>query len=112
MRTVEDSCTHLLAHGFSRSSKLNRRHRQSCDRAVRLHQGDARKEEPPERTLPDAGIERIHPVRITVGATMLALFPLAPEGGRSGNLSAMPVPGELLFRLPQGMSQCYMPCLA
>jgi multidrug efflux pump subunit AcrB len=29
-----------------------------------------------ERALPDAGIQRIRPVMITVGATILALFPL------------------------------------
>ena len=34
-----------------------------------------------ERALPDAGIERIRPVLITVSATILALFPLALEGG-------------------------------
>jgi len=39
------------------------------------------KGEPLERALPDAGIERIRPVMITVGATILALFPLAIEGG-------------------------------
>jgi AcrB/AcrD/AcrF family len=39
------------------------------------------KAEPLERALPDAGIERIRPVMITVGATILALFPLALEGG-------------------------------
>jgi multidrug efflux pump subunit AcrB len=33
------------------------------------------------RALPDAGIERIRPVMITVAATILALFPLALEGG-------------------------------
>ena len=48
------------------------------------------KGEPLERAPPDAGIERIRPVMITVGATILALFPLALEGGRSGNLPAMP----------------------
>jgi multidrug efflux pump subunit AcrB len=37
--------------------------------------------EPLERALPDAGIQRIRPVMITVGATILALFPLAIEGG-------------------------------
>jgi multidrug efflux pump subunit AcrB len=37
--------------------------------------------EPLERALPDAGIERIRPVMITVAATILALFPLALEGG-------------------------------
>ena len=31
--------------------------------------------------LADAGIQRIRPVMITVGATILALFPLALEGG-------------------------------
>jgi multidrug efflux pump subunit AcrB len=37
---------------------------------------------PLERALPDAGIERIRLVMITVGATtILALFPLALEGG-------------------------------
>jgi multidrug efflux pump len=39
------------------------------------------KGEPLERALPDAGIERLRPVMITVGATILALFPLALEGG-------------------------------
>jgi multidrug efflux pump subunit AcrB len=37
--------------------------------------------EPLERALPDAGIQRIRPVIITVAATILALFPLALEGG-------------------------------
>jgi len=40
-----------------------------------------REGEPLERALPDAGIQRIRPVMITVGATILALFPLAMEGG-------------------------------
>src|SRR5437773_11715221 len=39
------------------------------------------KGEPLERALPDAGIERLRPVMITVGATILALFPLTLEGG-------------------------------
>src|SRR5258706_380361 len=39
------------------------------------------KGEPLERALPDAGIERIRLVMITVGATIPALFPLALEGG-------------------------------
>jgi multidrug efflux pump subunit AcrB len=39
------------------------------------------KGEPLERALPDAGIERIRPVLITVAATILALFPLVLEGG-------------------------------
>jgi multidrug efflux pump subunit AcrB len=39
------------------------------------------KGDPLERALPDAGIERIRPVMITVSATILALFPLALEGG-------------------------------
>ncbi len=39
------------------------------------------KGEPLESALPDAGIERIRPVMITVSATILALFPLALEGG-------------------------------
>jgi multidrug efflux pump subunit AcrB len=37
--------------------------------------------EPLEQALPDAGIQRIRPVMITVLATILALFPLALEGG-------------------------------
>ena len=39
------------------------------------------KGEPLVQALPDAGIQRIRPVMITVGATILALFPLALEGG-------------------------------
>src|SRR5216684_2111332 len=39
------------------------------------------KGEPLERALPYAGIERIRPVMITVAATILALVPLALEGG-------------------------------
>ena len=39
------------------------------------------KGEPLEQALPDAGIQRIRPVMITVMATILALFPLALEGG-------------------------------
>ena len=39
------------------------------------------KGEPLEQALADAGIQRIRPVMITVGATILALFPLALEGG-------------------------------
>ena len=39
------------------------------------------KGEPLEQALLDAGIERLRPVMITVGATVLALFPLALHGG-------------------------------
>jgi multidrug efflux pump subunit AcrB len=39
------------------------------------------KGKPLERALPDAEIEPIRPVMITVGATILALFPLALESG-------------------------------
>ena len=39
------------------------------------------KGEPLERALVDAGIVRLRPVLITVGATVLALFPLALHGG-------------------------------
>jgi multidrug efflux pump subunit AcrB len=39
------------------------------------------KGEPLERALVDAGIMRLRPVMITVGATVLALFPLALHGG-------------------------------
>lgn len=37
--------------------------------------------EPFEQAVRDAGIQRLRPVLITVGATILALFPLALEGG-------------------------------
>jgi multidrug efflux pump subunit AcrB len=37
--------------------------------------------EPFEQAIRDAGIERLRPVLITVGATILALFPLATHGG-------------------------------
>ena len=39
------------------------------------------KGEPLEQAIRDAGIQRLRPVLITVGATILALFPLAVEGG-------------------------------
>jgi multidrug efflux pump subunit AcrB len=39
------------------------------------------KGEPLEQALLDAGIVRLRPVLITVGATVLALFPLAVHGG-------------------------------
>jgi len=39
------------------------------------------KGEPLEQALIDAGIERLRPVSITVAATVLALFPLALDGG-------------------------------
>jgi multidrug efflux pump subunit AcrB len=39
------------------------------------------KGEPFEQAIKDAGIERLRPVLITVGATILALFPLASHGG-------------------------------
>jgi multidrug efflux pump subunit AcrB len=39
------------------------------------------KGEPFEQAIRDAGIERLRPVLITVGATILALFPLASHGG-------------------------------
>jgi multidrug efflux pump subunit AcrB len=39
------------------------------------------KDEPFEQALLDAGIVRLRPVMITVGATILALFPLAMHGG-------------------------------
>jgi multidrug efflux pump subunit AcrB len=37
--------------------------------------------EPFQQAICDAGIERLRPVLITVGATILALFPLASHGG-------------------------------
>jgi len=37
--------------------------------------------EPLEQALLDAGIMRLRPVMITVGATVIALFPLAAHGG-------------------------------
>jgi len=44
--------------------------------------------EPFEEAVIDAGIIRLRPVMITVGATVLALFPWPSMGGRSGNRSA------------------------
>jgi multidrug efflux pump subunit AcrB len=44
------------------------------------------KGEPLEYALPDAGIECICPVAITLGATILALYPVALESGRSGSI--------------------------
>ena len=41
--------------------------------------------EPLELALLDAGIVRLRPVMITVGATILALFPLAMHGGPFGS---------------------------
>jgi multidrug efflux pump subunit AcrB len=39
------------------------------------------KGEPLEQAIRDAGIQRLRPVMITVGTTILALFPLASHGG-------------------------------
>ena len=39
------------------------------------------KGEPFEQAVRDAGIERLRPVLITVGETIVALFPLASHGG-------------------------------
>jgi predicted RND superfamily exporter protein len=71
----------LWFHGISWSGKPHWSHRQPCHRAVDFIEEMHEKGEPLERALPDAGIERIRPVMITVGATILALFPLALEGG-------------------------------
>jgi multidrug efflux pump subunit AcrB len=46
--------------------------------------------EPLEEALLDAGIIRLRPVMITVGATVLGLIPLALQAGRSGSHCAMP----------------------
>ena len=43
------------------------------------------KGEPLEGALVDAGIMRLRPVMNTVGATVLALFPLTRTAGRYGN---------------------------
>ena len=40
-----------------------------------------KKGEPFKDSLLDAGIQRLRPILITVGATILALFPLAIDGG-------------------------------
>ena len=45
--------------------------------------------EPFEEAVIDAGIMRLRPVMITVGATVLALFPLALHGGRCGSRCAI-----------------------
>ena len=68
-------------HGFSGNRQPGWRDRQSRDCALRFHRRDARKRRAPEQALLDAGIVRLRPVMITVGATILALFPLAIHGG-------------------------------
>ena len=40
-----------------------------------------KKGEPFKDSLVDAGVQRLRPILITVGATILALFPLAMDGG-------------------------------
>lgn len=40
-----------------------------------------KKGEPFKDSLVDAGVQRLRPILITVGATILALFPLAMNGG-------------------------------
>ena len=69
-------------HGVSRNRQPDRRDRQPRDRALRFHRRNAREAgEPFQQAICDAGIERLRPVLITVGATILALFPLASHGG-------------------------------
>ena len=69
-------------HGVPRHHQPDRRHREPRHRALRLHRRDARaRASPLEEALLDAGILRLRPVLITVGATVLALFPLAAHGG-------------------------------
>ena len=46
--------------------------------------------EPFEQAVLDAGIMRLRPVMITVGATVFGLFPLAIHGGLSGSRCATP----------------------
>ena len=62
-----------------------------CDPIRQVEEGQAvrldfieemhEKGEPFEQAVRDAGIRRLRPVLITVGATILALFPLASHGG-------------------------------
>ena len=68
-------------HGVPRHRQPHRRHRQPRHRALRLHRGGARAREPLREALLDAGIVRLRPVLITVGATVFGLFPLAMHGG-------------------------------
>jgi len=58
-----------------------RRHREPRDRAVRLNEEQHERGAPLREALIEAGIRRVRPVRITVGATVLALFPRAVHRG-------------------------------
>src|SRR5205085_11244562 len=70
-------------HGVSRDRESCRCNCQSHQSAVfdfieQKHAEDA----PLTEALLDAGIMRLRPVMITVGATVIALFPLASHGGQ------------------------------
>src|SRR5260370_19412581 len=67
------------------------------------------KGEPLERALVDAGIVRLRPVLITVGATVLALFPLALHGGPLWNTLCYSQIGGLLVAtfLPFLLLPCF-----
>jgi len=85
-RSVDRSGDHgyaLRIHGhFLGVAQSHRGHRQPCDRIVRLHRRDARKGRATGSVLfRMLGLSVSRPVMITVGATILALFPLALEGG-------------------------------
>src|SRR5205085_318948 len=80
--TVDHGSTNWF-HGVSRDRESCRCNCQSHQSAVfdfieQKHAEDA----PLTEALPDAGIMRLRPVMITVGATVIALFPLASHGGQ------------------------------
>ena len=68
-------------HGVSRRREPGRRDREPCNCALRVHRGAPGTRRGIDPGILDAGIERLRPVMVTVGATLLALFPLALHGG-------------------------------
>jgi multidrug efflux pump subunit AcrB len=65
--------------------------------------------EPLEEAVLDAGIIRLRPVMITVGATIFGLIPLALHGGRSGSPCATPRSAACwwLPSLPYSWCRCF-----
>ena len=82
------ACSRPAPRGQGRKARHRIRRERCEDREIEVHTGSrARAEEMHAKgelivdSLVDAGIERLRPVMITVGAKILALFPLAIEGG-------------------------------
>ena len=69
------------------------------------------KGEPLERALPDAGIERIRPVIITVGAMILALFPLDELDSACSSYAGTSNISSLTNRAPLAHSRLRLVCL-